>query len=69
MQFKQFQLFKQTKGDGQNNGESSEATDQRRQTSGDNSMAIDRIGQQQPMQKLPPGQQLKKKWSKEKRDA
>ena len=47
-------------------------TDQWRQTNAEISIVGDQIGQQNPQQKLPqeqPKQQLKLKWSKEKRDA
>ena len=67
-QSQQFQLFRR----GPAAPDRPAATDQRRQTNGEISIVGDRIGQQNPQQKLPqeqPKQQLKLKWSKEKRDA
>ena len=45
------------------------ATDQRLQNGGNKPTAVNQIGQQKSLLKSPQGQQLKLKWSREKRDA
>jgi hypothetical protein len=45
------------------------ATDQRLQNGGNKPTAVNQIGQQKSLQKSPQGQQLKLKWSREKRNA
>ena len=68
-EFLKFNRWQQTSGDRAVVTDRPTATNQRLQTGGNKPTAVNQIGQQTSLQKVPQGQQLKLKWSPEKRDA